>query len=117
MDGVVGRNTWNAIRNVYEQTLYQLPPEYQTFARQIYPGRFLVEGDTGAEVTLLQTQLNRLAQRDSALPSVTADGIFGAATAAAVRTLQSRLGYSPTGAVGPVLWSYIITQGQGYGVF
>ena len=63
VDGVVGRNTWNAIRNVYEQTLYQLPPEYQTFARQIYPGRFLVEGDTGAEVTLLQTQLNRLAQR------------------------------------------------------
>ena len=117
VDGVVGRNTWNAIRNVYEQTLYQLPPEYQTFARQIYPGRFLVEGDTGAEVTLLQTQLNRLAQRDSALPPVTADGIFGAATAAAVRTLQSRLGYSPTGAVGPVLWSYIITQGQGYGVF
>ena len=117
VDGVVGRNTWNAIQNVYEQTLYQLPPEYQTFARQIYPGRFLVEGDTGAEVTLLQTQLNRLAQRDSALPSVTADGIFGAATAAAVRTLQSRLGYSPTGAVGPVLWSYIITQGQGYGVF
>ena len=30
VDGVVGRNTWNAIRNVYEQTLYQLPPEYQT---------------------------------------------------------------------------------------
>ena len=76
-----------------------------------------MEGDTGAEVTLLQTQLNRLAQRDGSLPSVTADGIFGAATAAAVRTLQSRLGYSPTGAVGPVLWSYIITQGQGYGVF
>lgn len=102
VDGVVGRNTWNAIQNVYEQTLYQLPANYQTFARQIYPGHFLVEGDTGAEVTLLQTQLNRLAQRDSALPSVTADGIFGAATAAAVRTLQSRLGYSPTGAVGPV---------------
>lgn len=76
-----------------------------------------MEGDTGAEVTLLQTQLNRLAQRDSALPAVAADGIFGAATSAAVRTLQSRLGYSPTGAVGPVLWSYIITQGQGYGVF
>ena len=61
--------------------------------------------------------LGLLAQRDSALPPVTADGIFGAATAAAVRTLQSRLGYSPTGAVGPVLWSYIITQGQGYSVF
>ena len=117
VDGVVGRNTWNAIQNVYEQTLYQLPAGYQEFAREVYPGRFLVEGDTGPEVTLLQTRLNQLAARDGSLPSVTADGIFGADTAAAVRTLQSRLGYSPTGAVGPVLWSYIITQGQGYGVF
>ena len=30
---------------------------------------------------------------------------------------KNRLGYTPTGAVGPVLWSYIITQGAGYGVF
>ena len=40
VDGVVGRNTWNAIQNVYEQTLYQLPANYQTFARQIYPRPF-----------------------------------------------------------------------------
>ena len=117
VDGVVGRTTWNAIQNVYEQTLYQLPAGYQEFAREVYPGRFLVEGDTGPEVTLLQTRLDQLAARDGSLPSVVADGIFGPATAAAVRTLQSRLGYSATGAVGPVLWSYIITQGQGYGVF
>ena len=117
VDGVVGRGTWNAIQNVYEQTLYRLPAGYQEFAREVYPGRFLVEGDTGPEVTLLQTRLNQLAARDGSLPSVTVDGIFGPATAAAVRTLQNRLGYSATGAVGPVLWSYIITQGQGYGVF
>ncbi len=117
VDGVVGRNTWNAIQNVYEQTLYQLPAEYQEFARELYPGRFLVQGDTGREVTLLQTRLNQLAAQDSTLPTVAVDGIFGAETAAAIRTLQGRLGYSQTGAVGPVLWSYIITQGQGYGVF
>ena len=75
-----------------------------------------MEGDTGEAVALLQTRLNQLAARDPSLPTLTADGIFGAATAAAVRALQTRLGYSPTGAVGPVLWSYIITQGQGYGV-
>ena len=108
VDGVVGRNTWNAIRNVYEQTLYQLPPEYQTFARQIYPGRFLVEGDTGAEVTLLQTQLNRLAQRDSALPSVTADGIFGPATENAVRAFQRLFGLTEDGIVGPRTWERIV---------
>ena len=113
VDGVVGRATWNALQNVYEQTLYRLPAGYQQFAGEIYPGRFLVEGDTGPEVTLLQTRLNQLAQRDGALPAVTVDGIFGPATAAAIRALQRQLGYSATGAVGPVLWSYIMTQGQG----
>ena len=117
VDGVVGRNTWNALQNVYEQTLYQLPENYQEFAREVFPGRFLVEGDTGPEVTLLQTRLNQLAAQDSDIPTVTVDGVFGPATAQAVRAVQSRLGYSTTGAVGPVLWSYIITQGTGYGIF
>lgn len=117
VDGVVGRNTWNALQNVYEQTLYQLPENYQEFAREVFPGRFLVEGDTGPEVTLLQTRLNQLAAQDSNIPTVTVDGVFGPATAQAVRAVQSRLGYSTTGAVGPVLWSYIITQGTGYGIF
>lgn len=117
VDGVVGRDTWNAMQNVYEQTLYDLPEEYQQFAREIYPGRFLVEGDTGPEVTLLQTRLNQLAQQEAGLPAVTVDGIFGTGTAAAIRALQTRLGYSPTGAVGPILWSYIMTRGAGYGAF
>lgn len=117
VDGVVGRNTWNSLQNVYEQTLYTLPADYQEFAREVYPGRFLVLGDTGPEVTLLQTRLNQMAAQNSALPTVTVDGVFGQETARAVRAVQRSLGYSATGAVGPVLWSYIITQGQGYGVF
>ena len=117
VDGVVGRNTWNALQNVYEQTLYTLPADYQEFAREVYPGRFLVLGDTGPEVALLQTRLNQMAAQDSAIPTVTVDGVYGQATARAVRAVQRSLGYSATGAVGPVLWSYIITQGQGYGVF
>ena len=117
VDGVVGRNTWNALQNVYEQTLYTLPADYQEFAREVYPGRFLVLGDTGPEVALLQTRLNQMAAQNSAFPTVTVDGVYGQATARAVRAVQRSLGYSATGAVGPVLWSYIITQGQGYGVF
>ena len=117
VDGVVGRNTWNALQNVYEQTLYTLPADYQEFAREVYPGRFLVLGDTGPEVTLLQTRLNQMAAQNSALSTITVDGVYGQETARAVRAVQRSLGYSATGAVGPVLWSYIITQGQGYGVF
>ena len=68
-------------------------------------------------MTLLQTRLNQMAARDSTLPTVAVDGVYGQETARAVRAVQRSLGYSATGAVGPVLWSYIITQGQGYGVF
>lgn len=117
VDGVVGRSTWNALQNVYEQTLYTLPADYQEFAREVYPGRFLVLGDTGPEVTLLQTRLNQMAAQNSAIPTVAVDGVYGQETARAVRAVQRSLGYSATGVVGPVLWSYIITQGQGYGVF
>ena len=115
VDGVVGRRTWNALQNVYEQTLYTLPEDYQRFAREVYPGRFLVPGDTGEAVTLLQTRLNQIAAKNGAVPSVTVDGVYGQETARAVRAVQRLLGYIPTGAVGPVLWAYIITQGQGYG--
>lgn len=115
VDGIVGRATWNAMQNDYEQTMYRLPDEYRQFAGEVYPGRFLVEGDTGSSVMLLQTRLNQLAAQTNGLPTIAVDGIFGAATAAAVRAVQTRLGYSATGAVGPVLWAYIITNGAGYG--
>lgn len=115
VDGVVGRRTWNALQNVYEQTLYTLPEDYQRFAREVYPGRFLVPGDTGEAVTLLQIRLNQIAAKNDAVPAVTVDGVYGQETARAVRAVQRLLGYIPTGAVGPVLWAYIITQGQGYG--
>ena len=115
VDGVVGRRTWNTLQNVYEQTLYTLPEDYQRFAREVYPGRFLVPGDTGEAVTLLQTRLNQIAAKNDAVPAVTVDGVYGQETARAVRAVQRLLGYIPTGAVGPVLWAYIITQGQGYG--
>jgi len=88
VDGTVGRGTWNTLQNVYEQTLQQLPAAYQSFAREVYPGHFLVEGDTGEAVALLQTRLNQLAARDPSLPTLTADGIFGVKTYQALRDFQ-----------------------------
>ena len=83
-----------------------------------YPGRPLTVGSVGEDVRTIQRELNRIRKNYPALPAIgETDGVFGADTAAAVRALQNRLGYTPTGAVGPVLWSYIITQGAGYGVF
>ena len=108
------RNTWNALQNVYEQTLYTLPADYQEFAREVYPGRFLVRGDRGEQVALMQERLNQISREDETLPSLVVDGIFGPATQQAVLTLQRQLGFDPTGAVGPVLWAQIITLGEEY---
>lgn len=113
-DGVVGRDTWNAIQQAYEDVLRDLPEDYQQFAREIYPGRFIVLGDRGDTVLLLQQQLNRIAAQDPDIPTVAEDGIFGRGTQAAVLALQRKLGIDPTGAVGPVLWAKIVTQGAGY---
>lgn len=113
-DGVVGRDTWNALRRAYEDVLEDLPEDYQQFAREIYPGRFIVLGDRGDTVLLLQQQLNRIAAQDPDIPTVAEDGIFGRGTQAAVLALQRKLGIDPTGAVGPVLWAQIIARGAGY---
>ena len=113
-DGVVGRDTWNALRRAYEDVLGDLPEDYRQFAGEIYPGRFIVLGDRGDAVLLLQQQLNRIAARDPDIPAVAEDGIFGRGTQAAVLALQRQLGIDPTGAVGPVLWAQIIARGAGY---
>ena len=114
VDGIVGRNTWNKLRDVYNQALNDLPEDYQQFARDIYPGRFLVLGDTGENVTNMQTLLQNIAQSDPDIPSLTVTGTYDEATERTVRALQRQLGIDETGAIGPILWREIVTLGRGY---
>ena len=113
MDGVVGRDTWNRLLNVYDQLLRDLPQDYQNYIEQVYPGRFLTLGDEGRPVRQLQENLRRIAAQDPAIPTVEADGIFGEATRRAVTALQRQLGMEQTGAVGPVLWTRAAKMASG----
>ena len=112
VDGIVGRDTWNTLQDDYDALIRELPQEYQQFLSEIYPGRFLVQGDTGQSVVQLQNNLRRIAQRDSAIPSVSVTGVFDAATASAVRAMQRQLGLDQNGAVGPILWREIMLRGS-----
>lgn len=114
VDGIVGRETWNALQDAYQSTVSQLPEDYQDFAEEVYPGRFLVEGDRGEEVRLMQERLRDIARAGGSIPLIAVDGVFGPATREAVQALQRQLGLEETGAVGPVLWAEIMTRGQGY---
>ena len=108
VDGIVGNETWNALQNAYDRLLTDLPDPYRERLAEIYPGRFLVRGDTGENVVRLQRALQYMAQVYGDMPAVEADGIFGPATQAAVMAAQRRLGFDVTGAVGPILWRSLI---------
>ena len=112
IDGVVGRDTWDALQDNYAQVVNNLPAQYQQYLNQIYPGRYLVVGDRGESVRQLQQSLRRIAQSDPSIPLIEVDGIYGPATQAAVLAMQRQLGLEPTGAVGPILWQAIMTRGS-----
>lgn len=113
IDGVVDTNTFRAIELAYLDAVSQLPANYQSAIGEPYPGRFLVEGDRGESVRVIQTYLNRIGRTDPEIPEIAVDGVFGPMTKAAVIAVQRQLGVEQNGAIGPVEWVEIIMRGSG----
>ena len=110
--GEVDLNTYYNIARQYRNAVADLPANYQSAIGEPYPGRFLVEGDRGEEVRVIQGYINRIGRTDPAVPEITVDGIFGPQTKRAVIAIQAQLGVEQNGAVGPVEWVEIITRGN-----
>ncbi len=68
------------------------------------PGRAMTIGSTGDKVRQIQQQLNRIARNYPAIPTVTADGIYGPATAEAVRAFQRIFNLPQSGIVDYPTW-------------
>ncbi len=69
-----------------------------------WPGDALTVGSSGQKVEQLQEQLNAIASVYTAIPQVAADGLYGPATAEAVRTFQSVFGLSRSGIADFATW-------------
>lgn len=69
-----------------------------------WPGYNLGIGASGEKVRQLQQQLNRIAQNYPAIPTVTADGVYGERTAEAVRTFQRIFKLPQTGITDYPTW-------------
>ncbi len=106
-DGVVGKNTWNKLHEVYNDIANDLLSE--SLRPGEYPG-VLRRGSTGRAVRELQYYLYLMSAYDSSLPAVSIDGSFGAATEAAVRAYQALAGLTVDGVVGRATWSSLYTQ-------
>ncbi len=75
-----------------------------------YPGVPLRVGDSGNNVQIIQTELNRISQNYPAIPRIEdANGVFGLDTEEAVRTFQQIFDLSQTGEVDKSTW-YRIKQ-------
>jgi peptidoglycan hydrolase-like protein with peptidoglycan-binding domain len=74
-----------------------------------WPGYNLGLGASGDKVRQLQNQLNRIARAYPKIPTITADGLYGNATAQAVRTFQEIFGLPDNGIVDFPTW-YKISQ-------
>ncbi len=101
-DGIVGRQTWNAIYNAYRGIIAASP--IGANGLPLYPGGVLRFGATGENVRIIQEWLSVLSQTYTDIPSVEVDGNFGEATDRAVRAFQQRFGITPNGVVGAVTW-------------
>lgn len=108
VDGIVGRQTWYRILDVYNSTLKSLPDEYRSYSSLLYPGYTVTTGASGNVVTQLQTFLRTIAQNNNAVPLITVDGVYGDRTKAAVTAVQKLSGIPQTGAVGPLTWNAIV---------
>jgi peptidoglycan hydrolase-like protein with peptidoglycan-binding domain len=96
-DGVVGRSTWNKLKEV------GLAVANKIVAANVAPGQFTTTtraGSSGTAVRAVQYYLRRLAAYYSDVPRVAVDGKFGAATTRAVKAWQSRAGLTVDGVVG-----------------
>ena len=115
VDGIVGRDTWNAITESYLRIITSLPPEYSNVAAEIYPGRVMSIGIQGEDVRRLQTFINIAADNYSYIPRVAVDGIYGQGTASAVSIIQENNGIPVSGITGPTTWYAIIRLAQSDG--
>lgn len=108
VDGIIGRQTWYAIQDVYYSTLNSLPDEYSSYSSLLYPGYALTTGASGNVVVQLQTFLRVIAENNRAVPLITVDGVYGEQTKNAVIAVQRLKGLTQNGAVGPLTWNAIV---------
>lgn len=105
--GIVNRETWNRMSEVYLGILGDNIPNYITEESTPYPGTPLVEGSQGEAVSVLQERLSYISQSFTNIPNVEVTGYFGEETEDAVNAFLADVGLPQKGFVGPVAWARI----------
>lgn len=107
--GEQGYDALSIIRNFYGDDMYINTAEQISGIPASWPGYNLDIGTSGEKVAQMQEQLDTIAQVYSAIPRITADGIYGERTKEAVRAFQKIFDLPQTGITDFATW-YMISQ-------
>lgn len=102
--GDAGFSAEQILRNFYGNEIELVSAPEVEGNPESYPGTPLSIGSSGSPVRTIQNQLNRISNNYPLIPKVAADGIYGEATAEAVRTFQSIFHLPQTGIVDKKTW-------------
>ena len=102
--GEAGYSPIEILRNFYGDDMYINTAEQISGIPASWPGYDLKIGATGDKVRQLQEQLDAISSVYTAIPDISPDGIYGPATAEAVREFQSIFGLPQTGVVDFATW-------------
>lgn len=104
-----GLSATEILKYYYGDDIYINSAELISGVPASYPGYTLTIGSSGDKVRQMQQQLNTIAGDYPAIPVIRADGIYGPATAEAVRTFQKIFDLPQSGQVDFSTW-YKISQ-------
>lgn len=102
--GQQGYSPIEILRHFYGDSIYVNTAELISGIPASWPGQDLTVGSSGDKVRQMQEQLDAIAEVYTAIPRITADGIYGPMTAAAVNEFQSIFGLPQTGVVDFATW-------------
>ena len=106
-DGVIGRQTWNAITNAYNGIIRRIPVNFVEGTIIPYQGIVLRQGAESETVRILQEYLDYISNSIPEIPAVSPTGYFGPRTQQAVEAFQRLYGLPVTGYVEAITWSEI----------
>lgn len=102
--GDQGYSAIDILRSYYGNDMYINSAEGISGIPASWPGYDLGVGASGSKVRQLQEQLARISRAYPAIPTITADGVYGSRTREAVEKFQSVFGLPVTGIVDYPTW-------------
>ncbi len=107
--GITDQLTWDAIVEVYEDSLIQVD-KATPIEILLDPGQVFRAGDSSPYLYLLQSMLLYLSTQHASIQSPSHNGVLDSPTAEALAGFQLLAGLEPTGELDKKTWKYLVNQ-------